>query len=1479
MRNYWGLILAVWCAGQHVHGQDVLTTADKITIGDLSDDRGKYAFATGQAIYLMEVTTMQLVDSFAYRNSERMWVSQLEVAPSGNAVIYRALRPKNLGTVITEIVEYPNDSLYIYNFTTKQTTAVAGNVYVGFGRGTDQYIIGYNEYSSYEGQFFPVRGGGLTSYPDNIAMPSSGTIRRLRLAPGNQQLAVVYFDGYSEDFRTANYRLELRSFPQLDSLASVAFTSPKLTEVLFSERGDYVAVMARGSGLGGIDQQVVFTCPGLEKLDEWPSDLEIYGRIEQGTIWKLADGEIVNDDLRSGERRYQIWPGITKFASIEGFTKLNDDELLIFGTANQHLGNTRNGIQRFSLRDNALYGQMEAGSPVDTLLNPDKIQIQDNVLFRDGTGRISAGVDKSRLLIQRDALLQVWSTEDRRKLYQLTFDHEFKAFMGADGTKVLVLGHEVQKNYNEWTLNMLDITTGISNKKRFADNPYGFFSFSSSCDCVAVPDRPATWFCTDFGSQLWKIDGDSLTVTAVQDLGQADFDFSIMKNLYRLPESDRLAVNLALYNNDSATGGTTDEVYSPVYLYEPGNETVMRFDQLQGIARYYPYSEQQIVFVRGGELVLADLADAGVPTRSLMPLDSGELEDVLVDGQRAYVVVRLPGDFSMLAVYVFDNQSDRLVAKHELPYHSARFIDPTGLHYIADEGVHTVDLQDTVTTHWKSKRSLFTQAERVSYDGDQRILFDRELLIDLKTLDIERRLPSYKYPVLLKGDDNRVLFIASERYGEDTHFRFVIAKAGELEAPIWTSEAFKPKGDGFSDPDNFRLSPDGGFAIAFSSSSLVNDRPRAYYVIDLANQTVREERAPATLANVTFAADGSCYELLMPGVGSSSYLAVQDSTLAMDKVYVYETATGARVRMPRDVLAARIYGHVFPVVNFDMVLLQDYTDGQATERAYYANEYLSIARWYDDLQLIVAGSQSGNVFVWDRDNQSPRKKIHVGFDNVVRIDRMQDKLFVLMNNSEIKIVDLGRLALDATLSITQDTLEQKAIAWFTPDGYFKASKEQLRDYHFVKGLETFPISSYELFLNRPDVVMERVGFSDRSSIALYHEAYQRRLNRYGVASIDDFLVLERPEIELDNAGGLPASVADRQLQLNLHIRSELAAIKSVTVYVNGVPASVYEALSGPAITADVVLNAGPNNISVIALGVNGIESEPVGATVFNRQPATSERVHYLGIGVSDYRDSTMNLRYATKDIRAMVDYLGMRYDGRFHLVDTLMDTAAVRQRVLDARQQLMATDVDDVVIISLSGHGLVDEENQFFFATHDLDFKAPQELGLSYADIQYLLDGIPARRKLVLLDACHSGEIDEDTIGGVDPGTTIEVAEDVVAVQARGSKAIGTKKSKNNSFDVMRSLFYDFDRGNGAYVISAAGGREYAYEGEDWSNGVFTYSVIQAFQELGYDTFSGRVPFKVSGLKSDVYRRVNQLTKGRQQPTARSENIEWDWSF
>jgi hypothetical protein len=201
---------------------------------------------------------------------------------------------------------------------------------------------------------------------------------------------------------------------------------------------------------------------------------------------------------------------------------------------------------------------------------------------------------------------------------------------------------------------------------------------------------------------------------------------------------------------------------------------------------------------------------------------------------------------------------------------------------------------------------------------------------------------------------------------------------------------------------------------------------------------------------------------------------------------------------------------------------------------------------------------------------------------------------------------------------------------------------------------------------------------------------------------------------------------------------------------------------------------------------------------------------------------------------------------------------------------LEQTNVNDKVIISYSGHGLLNKTFDYYLSTATIDFKRPEKNGLPYKALEKLLDSIPARQKLLFIDACHSGEVDKEAIQNMKV-----ILGDTTNNLAQGSKSgiellvdestVGLK----NSFELMQELFVDVGRGTGTNIISAAAGTQVAYEKGDLKNGVFTYCILQMLKDNPNCT--------VQQLKEFVSTEVERLTDGLQKPTSRNEVVGFDW--
>jgi hypothetical protein len=99
------------------------------------------------------------------------------------------------------------------------------------------------------------------------------------------------------------------------------------------------------------------------------------------------------------------------------------------------------------------------------------------------------------------------------------------------------------------------------------------------------------------------------------------------------------------------------------------------------------------------------------------------------------------------------------------------------------------------------------------------------------------------------------------------------------------------------------------------------------------------------------------------------------------------------------------------------------------------------------------------------------------------------------------------------------------------------------------------------------------------------------------------------------------------------------------------------------------------------------------------------------------------------------------------------------------------------------------------------------------------------------------------------------------------------------SSDMLRfqqDWFADLRRGTGAAVISSSSGNEYSLEGEQWKNGVFTYSLLNGLKNRQADANKDQL-ITVSELQAYVIDQVRKLTEGGQNPTVRRENLESDF--
>lgn len=454
----------------------------------------------------------------------------------------------------------------------------------------------------------------------------------------------------------------------------------------------------------------------------------------------------------------------------------------------------------------------------------------------------------------------------------------------------------------------------------------------------------------------------------------------------------------------------------------------------------------------------------------------------------------------------------------------------------------------------------------------------------------------------------------------------------------------------------------------------------------------------------------------------------------------------------------------------------------------------------------------------------------------------------------------------------------------TPDSYYYGTRNSLKGIGFKFGKQFISPEQFDLRFNRPDIVLERLGFVPKGVVRSFNRAYQKRLQKMNFTEQMLSAEIHLPEMSLV-AQNLPLSTSTSQFSFRVKAVDSKYKLDRLNVFVNNVPVYGFQGIdlrnkNIQQLEQELTINlsSGRNKIQVSCLNEKGVESLLETVEIEYTVKPSKPTLYVAVISVSSYAQDAMNLKYAAKDGRDLVTMF--KRSGWFDnvVVDSLINNRATKENIELLRDKFMKTSVDDQIILFISGHGLLDENLDFYFATYDIDFKNPATRGLRYEDLENLLDGIPSRKKLLLMDACHSGEVDKSRIqvttspviskntkGTIKTYTyPVEVSEEYYQV--------GIK----TSFELMQELFANVSKGSGAVVISAAAGNSYALESDEWRNGVFTFALLSGLKSKAADTNrNGEVT--VTELKDYVSKEVERLTQGAQKPTSRRENLEFDF--
>lgn len=316
----------------------------------------------------------------------------------------------------------------------------------------------------------------------------------------------------------------------------------------------------------------------------------------------------------------------------------------------------------------------------------------------------------------------------------------------------------------------------------------------------------------------------------------------------------------------------------------------------------------------------------------------------------------------------------------------------------------------------------------------------------------------------------------------------------------------------------------------------------------------------------------------------------------------------------------------------------------------------------------------------------------------------------------------------------------------TPEGFFAASAHGAELVSVSNGLRAFAVDQAYQALYRPDLVAAKLaGDPDGSVAAAAKELDLSRVLGSGPAPITRF------SFPLD---GFKAP--DPEIEVEAELSDEGGGIGRVEWRVNGLTVEVQPTRAAAALDSEapkakarVALDPGQNVIEVVAYNAAGLLASAPRQVIVNWDGVASKEppsLYVMAVGVNDYADGRLKLKYAANDARAFGEAMRKAGTGLFKSVEvvTLLD-ADVTGPKLDAAFEALAQKVQpqDVFLFFLAGHGKT-VEGKYYFIPQDFRFEGEdpfRDHGIDQDRWQEWAARVRAKKSVLIYDTCESGSL------------------------------------------------------------------------------------------------------------------------------------------
>ncbi len=404
----------------------------------------------------------------------------------------------------------------------------------------------------------------------------------------------------------------------------------------------------------------------------------------------------------------------------------------------------------------------------------------------------------------------------------------------------------------------------------------------------------------------------------------------------------------------------------------------------------------------------------------------------------------------------------------------------------------------------------------------------------------------------------------------------------------------------------------------------------------------------------------------------------------------------------------------------------------------------------------------------------------------------------------------------------------------TPDGYYTGSDKADKYVNVRIGNKVYGIDQYREKFYRPEVVMAVLAgkpIADLITLASVKPAPAVSIVETPVAVDGDEITVK---VKVIDAGG---GIGDVRLYLNgSAVMLDSSRNLAVTEARNEAQVFSYR----------VRLAAGKNSLRAVSFNAgNSMQSTDALHVIEASFAAKTPALYALVIGIQEYDNPKLTLRYPVGDAKLMAATLKEQAAGLFENVNVVELTSkvqtskeAITQALLEISSKVRP---DDLFVFFVASHGTVDD-GEYFLITSNVGATSSHLLkrtAFSQNDLKALIANVPSTKKLVFIDTCNAGKLGEAIqmamlTRGMDEDTALKIL----------SRAVGST------------------------ILSASNSLQEALEGYK-DHGLFTYVVAAGLKGAADSDKDGYVKTYelVDYVDSQVPELAEQVFRHKQYPT------------